>query len=525
MRDERTDIGERYVDMEFQSILFVNPEDRSRCEKAGEVPEYFTDLNLDQVVDAVVSGREAYHLRPFFCFPLKDSDTISYRQEIARDLEDEDLLQCITSFAKEMVTVRRYLAMIERLDCQYHRAGWFLEAVIVYGAALKELLKYLMQATLKSRGLRGFRAYLTRYIGSDGFAALMAEAESLKTDLAALQYCIIALPGKVRVRKCDQETDYSTEVEKTFAKFKQGAVKNYLADLSPPAGMNHIEAAILGMVARLYPELFLRLDQFREEYNGFVEDTIAVFDREIQFYVAYREHIAGFERAGLKFCYPQIATDKEVYDEEGFDLALAGKLVAEGSKVVLNDFLLKGQERVLIVSGPNQGGKTTFARTFGQLHYLSALGCPVPGRRAKLFLFDALYTHFEREEDIHNLRGKLQDDLIRMRRILDRATSRSIIIMNEIFTSTTVKDALFLSRKVMQEILRLDLLCVWVTFIDELAAAHPKTVSMVGTVVPGKPSLRTFQIVREPADGLAYAMAIAAKHHLTYERLKERIRS
>jgi DNA mismatch repair ATPase MutS len=506
------------------SILFQRDEDRERAEGA-ETPAFFRDLNLDQIIDAVTASKEEYDLKPFFYTSLQDADAIRYRHEVLQDLESATLFKYITSFAQKMREMRAHLTQVDKLSYKYQRQRWFLDAVSIYCQAVHCLAADLSLVTLKSRGLMAFRDYLKAYLESEAFTSLLAETQKLHADLATIKYCILIKGNGFKVRKYESESDYSSEVEETFAKFKQGAVKDYRAKLSDWLEMNHIEEKVLEYVALLYPDTFSSLDGYCQRSANYLDKTIRVFDREIQFYVAYLEQAEMFKRAGLQFCYPEISNlSKEVYSWESFDLALGYKLRRENSSVVCNDFYLKGKERIFVVSGPNQGGKTTFARAFGQLHYLASLGCPVPGREARLFLFDQLFTHFEMEEDIENLRGKLQDDLVRIHQILSQATSSSIVILNEAFTSTTLQDEIFLGKRVIEKISELDLLCVWVTFVDELASYSEEVVSMVSTVFPEDPTLRTFKILRRAADGLSYAMSIAEKYRLTHDQLKDRLK-
>lgn len=512
--------------MTFRSILFSKSVDGSKKE-SRDAPDFFVDLHLDQIVDVITANKLEYSLKPFFYMPLRDVDSIAYRHEILRDLENEQLFEYIQTFAQKMRTMREHLAQAGKLHYMYQRERWFLDAVEIYCDAVLDLARDLSLVDVQSRGFVAFRDYLADYASSGSFTSLLAETKQLQADLSVVYYSLTIKGNSVKVRKYEGERDYSADVEETFEKFKQGAVKDYRVKFRNWPEMDHVEARILDLVARLYPDLFARLDAFFANHNGkYLDATIGTFDREVQFYVAYREYVARFQRAGLPFCYPQVSpTCKEVAVSDGFDASLATKCITEHLPVVCNDFFLKGKERILVVTGPNQGGKTTFARTFGQAHYLASLGCLVPGREARLFLCDRLFTHFEKEENIQDLRSKLEDDLVRIHSMLAQATPNSIILLNEILTSTTVSDALFLSKEILEKILQLDALGVWVTFIDELATFSEKTVSMVSTVVPDNPAVRTYKILRRPADGLAHAVAIAEKYRLTYHSLKERLQS
>ena len=513
------------VEPGFRSILSPGSSAGAQAEPRT-APPFFHDLNLDQVVNAITAAWKDYDLSPFFFARPDGLDAILYRQAVMRELEEQDLRDIIGSFSERMRTMRQYLGLAEKRYYRYEKQRWFLDAAETYVLGLERLGLDLSRRELKSTGLRRFCRYLTDHLASPPFRRLSETVKRIKSDLSAITYGLLIKGNSVTVRPLTGEPDYSEAVERTFEKFRRRAASDYRAKFTDSAGLNHVEAEVLERVARLHPETFQALESFSVEQVEYQDPTILRFDREIQFYFAYLGYFQRFRQAGLSFCYPELsASSKEIDVRGGFDLALADRLLRENKPVIPNDFFFRGPERIFVVSGPNQGGKTTFARMFGQLHYLASLGCPVPASRARLFLFDRMYTHFERQEDVENLRGKLLDDLVRIKEIVEQATPASIVIINEIFLSTTLKDAVSLSKQVMARLSALDLLGVCVTFLTELTSFDRKTVSLVGGVDPQDPTIRTFRLERRPANGLAYARALAEKRRLTYGQLKERIRA
>ncbi len=488
-------------------------------------PGFLADLNLDQVIDAAVAGDDPAVLSPVFWTACRDEATVRHRQEIFADLDRPALGDLVAPFRVAMRRLRATLDQAGKTGWAVHRDALTLHAAGLYCDAVRALAEGLRRGEPRSAGLGACARFLEAMLAEARFAALDSGVARCRAALAGVEYGLLFRGDTVLVRPRAGEPDCVGAIHARFARFREADTPPLRPPETPDgAGLDHVEAEILARVARLFPGPFGELRGFVAAHPDFIDPVVARLDRELGFYSAWLGVMAPLQRAGLAFCTPAVsATDKAETLEGGFDVALAAKLVREGTAVVRNGYALSGAERVLVVTGPNQGGKTTFARMVGQVHHLAALGCPVPGTRAALFLPDAIFTHFERPESIATLRGRLEQELVDLHRTCVAMTADSLMVLNEVFNSTGFVDQVFLGTEVLARVLAAGAIGVCVTFIDALSTLGPGTVSMVGDVDPLDPATRTFRVRRRPADGLAHARALAERRGLDYPRLRARL--
>ncbi|MBQ9156335.1 MAG: hypothetical protein IJ137_06115, partial [Eubacterium sp.] len=344
--------------------------------------------------------------------------------------------------------------------------------------------------------------------------------------LSRITYQICVRDNHISIRKADFSqtgiSDLEEELNRFFGQFIGSKAEFPVTDRDG-WDPDPVEAEIIKGLVRLFPEEFQGLFSLVRDRNQFVPEELIRYHEDLGFYTVWLEYIMPKQEQGLSFCFPMITDRSESFMASNcFDLILADQMLKEGRQAIRNNLILKPEEHIMVLTGPNQGGKTTFVRMLGQLFYLGALGVPVPGTVVRMFLPDHIYTHFERQEMQSSQSGKLRDDIIRIYDILKEATDRSLILINEMFASTTLADAAWLGRKILKQISQIGAICLYVTFINELSSFLPGTVSLISEIGEDMEE-RTYKISRARADGKAYARSMAEKYSLTRESIRERI--
>ncbi len=234
----------------FGSILFPSGIESTLRQRSQE-PACFVDLNLDQVIAAVVARRDEDFLRPIFYSPCRSEQVVRYRQAVFADLENPQVFRLFPAFCEAMRAVHADIAYAKKISEKRHRHTVVLRAVGSYCEAVARLLGGLDTQPLRSMGLVSLRDYLAAYIGSDAFTRLASEAQNLRETLSMINYSLLFRGDRVIVRKYAREPDYAATILERFAKFREANAAGAAPARSADAfSLNHIEEGILEFVGR-----------------------------------------------------------------------------------------------------------------------------------------------------------------------------------------------------------------------------------------------------------------------------------
>jgi DNA mismatch repair ATPase MutS len=188
---------------------------------------------------------------------------------------------------------------------------------------------------------------------------------------------------------------------------------------------------------------------------------------ELAFYVGCLNLSDEVRRLGGSICRPEAlpAAHRSLATGGLYDVSLS---LAQQGAAVAND-VEAPEVRLVVVTGANRGGKSTFLRSLGLAQVMMQCGMFVGATAFAAPVRHGIYTHFRREEDQGLTSGKLDEELGRMRWIVDHANPRSLVLLNESFASTNEREGSEIGRQVITALLDAGVTVVLVTHLYELA--------------------------------------------------------
>ena len=336
----------------------------------------------------------------------------------------------------------------------------------------------------------------------------------------------------------------------------RGLAELHTVDSSPREYAGSTDFAVTNTVLMPEPKmvpLFRDLAQVLEKVGKPILKALNQYERingrfllnlrdDLTFYLGAVRLIELMKTAGLPMCRPTIAEKEarlyEVTENYNINLALHLTVGQEGQditdQVVRNDVEMGGDGRLFILTGPNQGGKTTYIQAIGLTHILAQAGLYVPGTQATISPVDNIYTHYPSEEVLERGTGRFGDEAERLSHIFSQATRHSLLLFNESLSGTNMGEALYLAQDIVRILRRLGTRAIFATHMHELAESVPLlnehttgdslAISMVASLIEKEHQdglkAHSYKVIPSPPMGRSYARELAAQYGVSYEQLE-----
>ena len=427
----------------------------------AHAPDLIQDLELETLFSAMSLGDQflfAIAKQAIIC-GLNEPDDIGYRQDVLRDcLTHPNIVRGVYELAADA------MQRSSKVYRSTYSASGVLSGAVEVMRLLVDMLKRLRAVAdehghlFRSEGFVRFFNMLQAELDDEYFSTVEEHLRNLKFSSGELISAQLGKGNKgIQYVLRKPWPDTRGWMDRLLGK----GPPSYTYEL-PPRDENGAQA--LGQLAGRGANLVANaLAQSADHVLSFFQMLLA----ELGFYVGCLNLHDRLAEKGEPSCIPvPRPLDESAFFAQGlYDVCLSLRM--EG-KVVGND-VAADEKELVVITGANTGGKSTFLRSLGLSHLMMQCGMFVPAAQFSANVVKGVFTHYKREEDVTMKSGKFDEELSRMSTIIDRIQPRSLMLCNESFASTNEREGSEIGRQIVRAILGARIKVVYVTHMYDLA--------------------------------------------------------
>ncbi len=543
------------------------------------------DLGLDDFCKAVSDdARECRMITNVLSQMTDDADVAAYRRQIFGDiLRLPELRQTMMQLFEKIQFMQDFSTMHKTSDEElglwhlFHR----LDELDSYIRTVETMRECLSDERIKSEGLISLREHITSLYEDACFAEMKQDIAGLKMKASDVQSVTLGInvndrfeavsiglisvnkkpfkksgivssfagaiaskdkihdtedwDGDMHYQPIDKEnnTAPSAFIEKLGGftavrntPFVDGHIRSTLVQTPEGDGMSHATFYLDTVVNKMLGSLVKKLRDTLTKYANVAIVNISGLVPEFIYYIKCAEFISTLMEKGCVFCQPQPETQgaSSMLAKGFYNLKLAMNM-DNVSDIVTNDLTFDRKHTVYILTGANRGGKTTITQAVGQLFVLAQGGLFVPAESFRYVPCDCIYTHFPADEDKTMDLGRLGEECVRFKEMFTAAESKSLLLLNETFSTTSFEEGYYIARDAVKALLTKEVRTIYNTHMHKLGEdAEEFTRESQGAgasslIMQTDNGKRSFRVALAKPEGSSYARDIAQKYGVTYDML------
>jgi DNA mismatch repair ATPase MutS len=429
----------------------------------SQAQEVIQDLELQTLFNTMAHGDPLLLdvAQKAFLLSRDDLDTIDYRQRVLQDcLNNAATVRSIYALAVEAIEREKHYYwgfFRDYPDAILHRS---VDVMQMFLGVLKKLTSIVHESAdcFVSEGFSTLFAMLRTELDDAYFATVQEHLKTLTFRGGVLISAILGMGNKGENYVLRKPLNHAQPwIERIFAE-KPPSYTFFISerDESGTRALSELQARGINLVANA-------LAQSAEHVLSF----FTMLRVELAFYIGclnLYEHLTAMG-APVSFPLPGAADACEHEVRGLYDVCLALTM----KQCVVDNDVDGATKYLVIITGANQGGKSTFLRSIGLAQLMMQCGMFVPATSFCANVCTGLFTHFRRKEDISMKSGKLDEELSRMSIIVDTLKPHALLLLNESFAATNEREGSEIAKQIIRALVEKHVKVFFVTHLYEFA--------------------------------------------------------